>query len=426
LLALCALVSGLSCPSVSSQKPAATPDTGGVVLFFTGNELGALKPCGCFGGQLGGLEKRTSIFDRVPQPRRLIVDTGRLVAGDGEQDLIKFRILFEAYGLLGYDLVHLTPCDMELAARLNLQTDAARPYDTISPAASQGQRCRKFVVGPSMIAVNIATLDLRQGGIERVADVFPALAAANQVDVLIVTDTDGRTVQDVVAEMPDGIDCIIYPLEADEPQLLTDPGERPLAFSVGRFGRHVCRLDVNVSAPMGRIAMGFEDIPVVADLPEDPALVQLYRSYQQLVKASDLLRNYARIPLPGDLSYLGSKACEKCHEYEYERWSTKAHADALATLERVGSDYDPECVVCHVVGMEYAGGFITSEETPHLKDVGCENCHGPGSEHAAAFGQAKTAEPKMTCLDCHTPEHSGDYAAHEAEFLQKIVHWREP
>ena len=433
LLAVCVLASGLSCPAVTPQKPTASPvpDNGQVALFFTGNELGALKPCGCFGGQLGGLEKRGSIFRRVEPARRLIIDTGDLVAGDREQDLIKFRILLEAYGLLGYDLVHLTSRDTEPAARLNLQADGDRPYEIISPAAGQeAPRSQRFVkqlaTGAGTIAVNVATLDLRQSSIDRTADVFPQGAAAKAINVLIVSDAADKTIQDLVAAAPPALDCIVYPAQADEPQLFTGPGERPLVFSVGRFGRHICRLNVNASAPTGEIALGFEDIPVVASLPEEPALVQLYRSYQQLVKESNLLRDYARIPLPDDLTYVGSKACEKCHEYEYGQWATKAHADAFATLERVGSDYDPECVVCHVVGMEYAGGFITAQETPHLKNVGCENCHGPGSEHAGTLRQAPTVEPKMACLQCHTPEHSAGYAGHEAEFLEKIVHWREP
>jgi len=32
----------------------------------------------------------------------------------------------------------------------------------------------------------------------------------------------------------------------------------------------------------------------------------------------------------------------------------------------------------------------------------------------------------MSCLTCHTPEKSTGYAGHEEEYMQKIVHWREP
>jgi len=76
--------------------------------------------------------------------------------------------------------------------------------------------------------------------------------------------------------------------------------------------------------------------------------------------------------------------------------------------------------------MRYEGGFVSEHKTGHLKDVGCENCHGPGSEHVRTAGSVETPEPKMRCLDCHTPEHSPDYAADKQGYLEKIVHWREP
>jgi len=76
--------------------------------------------------------------------------------------------------------------------------------------------------------------------------------------------------------------------------------------------------------------------------------------------------------------------------------------------------------------MDYESGFVSEQKTGHLKNVGCENCHGPGSEHIMTAGQTELTEPKSACIDCHTPEHSGDYAGNESSFQKKIVHWREP
>jgi hypothetical protein len=401
-----------------------------IVMFFTGETLGSLKPCGCSGGQLGGLERRTSIFAVSPRANRLIVDTGGLVQNDDEQDLIKFRILFEGFRLLGYDLVCLTPQDEKTAANLGILDEGDRSFNII---AARGQDAnmpvsftRQFTVREHTISVNVAVLDAQAGPISRAAELFPDGDAAQRVNILILGGCEGRAAENILSAVPQSIDCVICPSDSDEPRLLSEQGARPLAFTVGRFGRHVSRLGVTVPAHNGPVLLQLADIPVAEELPRDEALVRLYQSYQQLVKDGNLLERYPRIPLPEpDVTYVGSKACAQCHEYEHRKWSEQAHAHALATLRKVGSDRDPECVICHVVGMEYSGGFITWEQTPHLSDVGCEVCHGPGSKHVQTTGQAPTSEPQKKCLNCHTPEHSGEYAGHEEEFMKKIVHWPE-
>ena len=167
-------------------------------------------------------------------------------------------------------------------------------------------------------------------------------------------------------------------------------------------------------------------MPVKEDFQPEDSLVGLYEEYQQLVREADLLAKKPRFFLSDGLEYTGSRSCKGCHEYEYEKWSTKSHAHAYDTLKRVGSEVDPECVGCHVVGLKYEGGFVSEHETSDLKDVGCEVCHGPGSEHIKSLGMTETADPKMDCTDCHTPENSVNYAGNEAVYFEKIIHWREP
>ncbi len=425
---ICVLAVGLSCPSKKEAAlPRAPQEEGEFAIFITGNELSSLRPCGCSGGQLGGLEKRPAIFDRVPVSNRLVVETGALVESDREQDLIKFRILFEALKLLGYDVVHLTDQDLEIASNLGLSTDSQRGFDAIEVGEEGRSRVftERFTVRGRDFIVNIAAWDPNVAPVQSAAELFEQTGGIPAVDILLLGRCDSGLLETLVSDVP-GIDGVICPSDSDEPRLLSDPGARPLVFTVGRFGRYVCRLDIAVPQQAAEPVVRFEAIPVAEGLPDDPALVQLYRQYQQLVRDSRLLEEYPRIPVAEGLTFTGSTACKRCHEYEYDKWSTKAHANAFASLKAVGSDYDPECVICHVVGMEYESGFITEDKTPHLKDVGCETCHGPGSKHASTSGQTATTQPQMACLDCHTPEKSTGYAGHEAEYMQKIVHWREP
>ncbi len=395
-----------------------------MVIFLTGSELGSLRPCGCSGGQLGGLEKRPAVFGRVPASRRLTIDTGALVANDGEQDLIKFRIMFEALRLLYYDAVCLTDRDQAIAERLGLLTALQQAFSILRDGNDgSGVFTKRF---PDLgVTVNVASFDPRIASLEQATQLVDRAHDASSIDILILRHCDNGLLRDTIAKVG-GIDCIICPSDADEPHLLSEPSVKPLVVTVGRLGRHLCRLQVVIAAPQGEPTLRFEAVPVAADLPDDPVLVQLYRQYQQLVSEANLLENYPRIPLPEGLAYTGSEDCKRCHEYEYDAWSMKAHGDALTSLKKVGSDRDPECVVCHVVGMEYEGGYLTEEKTPHLKDVGCEVCHGPGSEHAQTYGLKATRQPQMSCLDCHTPEKSTGYAGHEDHYMQKIVHWREP
>ena len=136
-----------------------------LTIFLTGNELGELKPCGCSGGQLGGIERRTAIFDSVPDLRRMIVATGNLVRGPGEQNRIKFEIFIEAFRLLGYDVVNLSASDMELA-------ELAGAFDSrrvgFISSIGEGERIsanitKEYSLGGRPIAVKVVSFDAESG-----------------------------------------------------------------------------------------------------------------------------------------------------------------------------------------------------------------------------------------------------------------------
>jgi hypothetical protein len=425
----CTLLSGLSCPPKGTVQSRETPNENSITLFFTGDEQGALKPCGCSGGQLGGLEKRPAVFNTIPASRRMTIETGGLVPGDGAQDLIKFRIFLEAFGLIGYDVVHLTARDATIRENLGLAQDTGNPYKTIAaqwppgPAGRPGSISKEFTVAGRSLSVVVGSADAKADPVEK-AIKFWETGTGQILRVLILQNADDNLLGEWVAKS--GADCIVCPSRTDDPQVLSSPKARPLVFSTGRFGRHISRLDVAFSPQSQAPEMQLKDIRVDEKLANDEALVRLYKQYQTIVKESGFLETYRRVPLPSFLQYIGSKSCESCHLYEYTLAMTQRHANAFATLEKVGSDGDPECVICHVVGMDRETGFVTPEKTPHLKNVGCEVCHGPASEHVRGGGRVPTTEPKIACVQCHTPEHSGGYAGHEDEYRKKIMHWMEP
>ncbi len=437
---ICAMAGGLSCPSGTVERATLPPQRQDepvkqdeLAIFLTGSELGSLRPCGCSGGQLGGIEKRSAVFNSVPASRRLVVETGSLVPSDREQDQMKFRILFEAFGRLNYDVVHLTSRDVEIAGRLGLLADPKPPFRVLH-AVEKGQSAvftKRVTIGGRDVTVNIVSFDSPAAVLQPPSFILQP-PETSSINILILDYTDPKPLPEgypkeflIRSWVSYGAECVICPSSSDEPQVLSTPGRGPLVCTMGRFGRHICRLGVTFDARTEKPVVRFESIPVQEKLPDDPALVQLYRQYQQLVSQSGLLESYPRVPLPAGLAFTGSLSCKPCHEPAHEKWSTTSHAHALDALKKAGSDRDPECVICHVIGMEYEGGFRTEENTPHLAGVGCENCHGPGSAHILSSGQTVTAQPKAACTKCHTPEQSGDFAGHEEEYMKKIMHWKE-
>ena len=113
----------------------------------------------------------------------------------------------------------------------------------------------------------------------------------------------------------------------------------------------------------------------------------------------------------GQSRYVGSSACRDCHPEEYDNFMTYAKkSTSFQSVEKQMRHLTPDeirqCYPCHTTGYGQPGGFVSPEETPHLKNAGCEVCHGPGSEHV------RTGDPgaiigtmsKKDCEVCHISE----------------------
>ncbi len=103
--------------------------------------------------------------------------------------------------------------------------------------------------------------------------------------------------------------------------------------------------------------------------------------------------------------YAGWSTCAGCHDKITTQWKSSSHALAFESLQKSSQQNLPACIPCHVTGYERPGGFIDIELTPDLIGVQCEECHGPGGNHAAAPSKANTTvNPGIeTCRKCHTP-----------------------
>jgi len=113
-------------------------------------------------------------------------------------------------------------------------------------------------------------------------------------------------------------------------------------------------------------------------------------------------------------SYVGSEACEDCHETEYDnfvKYAKKAHSyESLKVMKKGLTEAEfRTCFECHTTGYGKPGGFRSEAETPNRREAGCEVCHGPGSVHV------ETEDPEdikgnLTAKDCEHC-HNGDRVA---------------
>jgi hypothetical protein len=102
--------------------------------------------------------------------------------------------------------------------------------------------------------------------------------------------------------------------------------------------------------------------------------------------------------------YVGSSACKDCHEDEFKNFAAYAKkASSFKSIELMKKGLTEskmkECFKCHTTGYGSPGGFVSLRETPHLKDAGCEVCHGPGSIHCETEDSADI-KGKLSIADC--------------------------
>lgn len=397
-------------------------------VFLTGNVLGMLKPCGCSTGQLGGFDRRAAILEKVAEDKKLVIDTGRLVAGDSQQDSIKLTTIFRAMTLLNYDAVNLSDTDLTIAKDLDLLEDNTFKLFTASDATVPAIFTRGVKVAGRKVQINVAAIDSEFVDVDTLESIFPDATEKPRINMLIAENLDCSEDSDIfdAIEATDIVDVIVCPAETDEPEILSADENGPLLITVGHLGKYLGRLTVGITKDH-LLELSYIPIAIDEKLVPDPELAELYRNYQQMLKDYSLLEELPKMPLAEGLSYAGSRTCQSCHEYEYDKWSDKKHAHAYQTLVEVGSQYDPECVECHVVGLKYESGFVNESSNEDLRDVGCEVCHGPGSGHIESLlnggDMAESGSPKFTCDHCHTPEHSPGYGADRDGYFKKIIHW---
>lgn len=178
--------------------------------------------------------------------------------------------------------------------------------------------------------------------------------------------------------------------------------------------------------PPSRRGFSARYVELDPESPRDPDVRRDLQTLDRRVNDHNRTALADRRPPPvadGEASYTGSVVCATCHEAAYAWWRGHPHGHAYETLASRDKQFHLDCVGCHVTGYERPGGSTVTYlgDGGVLRDVGCENCHGPGSAHVAAPSRAAVVRdaPESLCVRCHNEEHSDRfvYDAYRASLL---------
>jgi len=145
-------------------------------------------------------------------------------------------------------------------------------------------------------------------------------------------------------------------------------------------------------------------------------LRKIYEKYNHELQKENL-EHEKRMTLQ-KTEYSGVQVCLTCHQKPYMIWKNSHHSRAFKTLVDKGKQQTDECLNCHVVGLKNYG--YTSKRK-YLRNVQCENCHGPGAEHVQNPQKHKISRSSSAvCETCHNREHSPKFHFHT--YWKKIKH----
>lgn len=341
-----------------------------VQVIVSGNWNGKLSPCGCTKPMQGGIRRWATLVRAVGEPSKVaLLSVGTLSRGTGPQATFKLETLAELLGELEVDALALS-----------------REDKAVAPEAAE--TVARFV-GKGLLADSQTTT---------VNGMRVSASATAKPDVLLF---DGPR-EEAVKLAEQGAAKVILFRSDDKP--LTEPLRvgKSWLLSPGFEGKHFVSF-----AWDGKRLTDYTVRPLGPEVADDKLAASFFQTYQIRVDRASLIEAMPRVKTD---PFAGTKTCGSCHSHALEVWEKSRHAHALNTLEKDGHARDPDCLGCHVVGLESMEGFRTRDKTPDLTDVGCESCHGPGLPHAKTPMEVRMprVEPKG-CITCHDPNNSPNF-----------------
>ncbi len=410
------------CMAVQAEVPPTA--TKKVVIVFSGQALGELKPCGCSREEdQGGIERRKGYFDqRQPDDApRIRVDVGDNFKEPSRQGKLKAETMAEAMVRMRYDADVLGEKDLIygnpfLKSLPDLPWVSA--YVNIAGWSPPAYRVKTLPNGLKVALLAVAEPGLFYGGQHSNVTVQDPKEALQHTLTQLKTESPDLTVllshmkRDTALALLDteGIDLVINGHIHDDQHLVDFNPVRKngkLFVQPGPRGQKLGEIAVTIS-PDGSKSVESKIIRLGSAIPEAPDMTALYSQYNEGVEAL-FMESLAAKRKKKQSVYATEATCKTCHPKEHETWSASRHGHAYPTLAKVNKAFDPECLACHTTGFDQAGGFISQVDTPELKNVQCEVCHGPRRDHAQSPTGGFAKEAKNACAQCHVRNHSPNF-----------------
>lgn len=429
-----------------------SPQEVSLQLFFTGDTHGRLEECGCFDGQVGGLTRVRTVQEQIESGPSLKVDVGNALTGTEDFHLIHYRYILKAYQSMGYDCLNIGLAEARLSQRqlVEVRDQESAPLvsanlfgqdgELLFPAYRRVDRGGLRIACIGVLDPNIVGNSLGDGLEIRpmrqvLLDLLPRITGeADLIVLLAYTDKEG--LEELAREF---YECdVILGGHVTQPSSEWQRNNQSLIAYITNESKALgyARLTVGADGDVASETLGM--MLLTDKFPEHPAIRELGQEYRNLIRQTSLdidqpgtvLADNAVPGVRATASFVGSESCASCHSSAYAAWKDSGHAHAFDSLKNRDSDADPNCIGCHTVGFGTESGYRREFGETKLIHVGCESCHGPGSEHVSQHlsGDPVTFQFRplgpADCRRCHFGEFSRPFDWEQ--FWPQVKHGKEP
>ena len=253
-------------------------------------------------------------------------------------------------------------------------------------------------------------------------------ALRKKADIIVVLSHAGRASKTLGESVP-GIDVILSGHSLGTQMEAAEKAGDAILMATRANSKYVGKLVLDIGSDKKITGFSSEYVPLDKNYQDDPEIAKLVADQDREMAAYyTAMRN--QMARPGSLTqprnpqpFVGVARCAECHAKERESWGKTGHAKAFQALSKDNRQSDPECLSCHTTGFKVKGGFTSEAATPHLKDIQCEVCHGPGVGHSRKPKAGYGIVSQTTCLHCHDAANSPKYE--HKSYMTKVIHAEE-